>query len=52
MEPHLVITAYTIKDGYNDELVIGRVVSLFMNYKSKEGHDSKYTLRGFISANN
>ena len=52
MDPNLVISAYTVKDGYNDEYVIGRVVTLEMNYKSKEGKDLQYTLRGFISANN
>ena len=52
MKPKLVISAYTIKDGYVDEIEIGRVVTLVMSYTSKEGHDSSYTLRGFISANN
>ncbi|MBR4329421.1 MAG: hypothetical protein IKO19_03805 [Candidatus Riflebacteria bacterium] len=52
MEPHLVLSAYSIKDGFIDEIVIGRVVTLVLNYKSKEGRESRYTLRGFISANN
>ncbi|MBQ2592942.1 MAG: hypothetical protein II567_06645 [Candidatus Riflebacteria bacterium] len=52
MSPNLVISAKTIDDGYNNQYVIGCVVTLEMNYKSKEGRDSSYTLRGFISANN
>ena len=52
MVPTLVLSAYSIKDGFIEELVIGRVVTLVLNYKSKEGRDSTYTLRGFISANN
>ena len=52
MAPTLVMSAYSIKDGFIEEIVIGRVVTLVLNYKSKEGRDSTYTLRGFISANN
>lgn len=52
MVPTLVLSAYSIKDGFIEEIVIGRVVTLVLNYKSKEGRDSTYTLRGFISANN
>lgn len=52
LDPSLIVSAYTIKDGFVDEVVIGRAVTLVMNYKSKEGKDLQYTLRGFISANN
>ena len=52
MAPTLILSAYSIKDGFIEEIVIGRVVTLVLNYKSKEGRDSTYTLRGFISANN
>ena len=52
LNPSLIVSAYTIKDGFVDEVVIGRAVTLVMNYKSKEGKDLQYTLRGFISANN
>ena len=51
LQPHLFVSAYSVKDGFVDEIVIGRVVTLVMKYRSKEGRDSSYTLRGFISAN-
>ena len=52
MAPKLLISSFAIKDGYMDEVVIGRVVDLIMEYKSKEGRDLRYTLRGFISDKN
>ena len=52
MAPTLYISSAVAKDAINDDKVIGRTVFLVMDYKSKEGRDLTYTLRGFVSANN
>ena len=52
LKPQLTIFSTSEVDSLNDEREIGRVVHLVMSYKSKEGRDLTYTLRGFVSANN
>ncbi|MBQ3644061.1 MAG: prepilin-type N-terminal cleavage/methylation domain-containing protein [Candidatus Riflebacteria bacterium] len=50
--PKLYLFTLDVKESFSDEVVIGRIVSLTIDYKSKEGRDLSYTLRGFVSANN
>ena len=47
-EPKLNIRSEHLFD--NQEKLIGSIVSLTLRYKTKEGQDSKYILRGFVSA--
>lgn len=48
--PKLFISSSNVYDGFTGERVIGRVVSLCIQYKSKEGRALEYVLRGFVSA--
>ncbi len=48
--PKLFISSSNVYDGFTGERVVGRVVSLCIQYKSKEGRDLEYILRGFVSA--
>lgn len=48
--PKLYVTASTVADGFTGTRVIGRIVALTIQYRSKEGKDLEYVLRGFVSA--
>ncbi len=50
--PKLQLFTLDVKDIVSDEVVIGRIVTLIIEYNSKEGRNLSYTLRGFVSANN
>ena len=49
--PKLCLITIDVNNDNND-MLIGRIVELAIDYKSKEGRDLSYTLRGFVSANN
>ncbi len=49
--PKLYVTASTLADSFTGTRAIGRIVALTIQYRSKEGRDQEYVLRGFVSAN-
>ncbi len=49
--PQLKISCESVMNWFSDEKEVGRIVTLTMKYRSKEGRELKYVLRGFISAN-
>ena len=50
-EPKLNVRSVpiTVKESLGEKL-IGSLVSLTLSYNTKEGHNSKYYMRGFVSA--
>ena len=52
LSPELSISTEVVKNKFIGEKTIGRIITLEMKYKSKEGKDLKYKLRGFVSVKN
>ena len=51
MSPKLYLSSNPHLDTFTDQVEIGRVVTLELEYNSKEVSNQKYILRGFVSAN-
>ena len=52
LSPKLTINTEVVKNKFSAEKTIGRIITLEMKYKSKEGKELSYKLRGFVSAKN
>ena len=52
LSPRLTISSEVVKNKFLAEKTIGRIITLEMRYKSKEGKELLYKLRGFVSAKN
>ncbi len=49
LEPKLTITGEVVNNKYLPDKTIGCIVTLVMKYKSKEGKELEYKLRGFVN---
>ncbi len=52
LAPELTISSEVVKNKFLPEKTIGRIITLEMRYKSKEGKSLTYKLRGFVSVKN